>query len=61
MGTYEIAGLFVFLISSSEDISIDFTERRGERERETDGLLCNREALIGCLPYVPQLGIEATT
>ena len=38
---------------------IDFRERgkKGDRQRHP----CDRETLMGCLPYVPQLGIEPTT
>ena len=45
----------------------DFREKEGgvgEREkekREKEEHCCERETLIGCLPYVPQLGIKPTT
>ena len=39
--------------SSPEDMIIDFRER-GEREREKEPQ-CEKETLISCLPYTPQL------
>ena len=40
-----------FLKSSPEDMFIDFRERGKGREREREKHLCERETLIGCLPY----------
>ena len=37
------------------------SERKGERDRERKRHYCERETLIGCLPYAPQLGIEPAT
>ena len=40
----------------------DFREKEGGvGEREKEEHCCERETLIGCLPYVPQLGIKPTT
>ena len=36
-------------------------EGRKEGNREREKHWCERETLIGCLSYVPQLGIESTT
>ena len=38
-----------------EDAFIDFRERKEERERETE---MERNTSVGCLLYMPQLGIE---
>ena len=50
---------FYFIFSSSPEdfFFIAFRERGRERERDQ----CEREALIGCLPHGPGLGIEPTT
>ena len=45
---------YVLLILEREDERERDWKRRRERERK-------RETLIGCLPYVPQLGIKPTT
>ena len=37
---------------------IDFRERKGERERERER---ERETLMGCLPYMPGMGVEPAT
>lgn len=45
------------VLSSCEDVLIDFRERRRERGREH---LCERETSMGYLQYTPRPGMEPT-
>ena len=50
--------LLIFL-SLPKDIFHRFLERKGEKKREKHQ--CEREALIGCLPYAPRPEIKPQT
>ena len=53
-----VAILIFFFKSSPDDIfSLLFRERGRERGQEREKHQCERETSIGCLPYVPGLGI----
>lgn len=51
---------FIYFILT-KTLSLIFRERGGERGRKREKLQCERRALIGCLPHVPQLSIKPTT
>ena len=57
MDTMVIPILFIYLfISSPEDIVPDCFSERGKEKHQ-----CEREALIGCLPYAPKPGMMPET
>ena len=52
---------FLIFFNPNLWICLLISDRKGERDRQTNRHGCERETLIGCFLYAPQPGMEPST